>query len=279
MNRLLDWLERRIGRYAVPNLALILVFGQIAVFVIGLAQPAEVAGADTLFGKLQLVPAKVMEGEVWRLVTFPFALPTPRLGEATALPIIALVLYWLIFNMMGSALESVWGVFRFNAFLVIGYLATVVAAFAVARHVPTDNFFLYSSTFFAFARIFPDYVFRLYFLLPIKVKWLARLQWAMFALWFYVGDWPERGVIFAAVLNYFLFFWSDHVREFKMARRRRSFQAKTVAAAKRMVHECRVCGLTSTDAPRTAFRYCSQCADQTCYCPDHIRNHEHIVAR
>jgi len=47
--------------------------------------------------------------------------------------------------------------------------------------------------------------------------------------------------------------------------------------AKPIQHECRVCGLTSGMAPKTAFRYCSQCAGQQCYCPDHLRDHEHVT--
>ncbi len=84
-------------------------------------------------------------------------------------------------------------------------------------------------------------------------------------------------MIVAAVLNYFLFFGKQMIRDVRQGNRRMRYQAATRPSAARLVHRCRVCGLTSEDAPRVAFHYCSQCEGQCCYCPDHIRDHEHVV--
>jgi ribosomal protein L37AE/L43A len=80
----------------------------------------------------------------------------------------------------------------------------------------------------------------------------------------------------ASIANYLAFFGREHFREVKQGQRRRSFQAKIEKTAKAL-HTCRVCGLDSESSPKTAFRYCSKCAGQCCYCPEHIQNHEHVL--
>ena len=42
-------------------------------------------------------------------------------------------------------------------------------------------------------------------------------------------------------------------------------------------HRCRVCGKTDLSDPQLDFRYCSKCAGNQCYCPEHIFNHEHVL--
>jgi hypothetical protein len=81
----------------------------------------------------------------------------------------------------------------------------------------------------------------------------------------------------ATVLNYLLFFGREHVRELRHGQRRRSFQSKAKRATSTAGHACVVCGLNSEDSPRTLFRYCSKCSGQRCYCPQHIRDHEHVI--
>lgn len=280
--RLLPWLEKKFGRYAVPNLMLYVIVGQVAVIVFQIARQVGVPGGPPAGNHLSLVPARVLEGEVWRIVTFLIDQPAPTLEGGGALSALFLVFYWFILQMMGSALEAVWGVFRFNLFVLTGYLLTIVAAFIgyqIDPEMVASNFFLYSSIFLAFARIFPDTVFRIYFVLPVKVKWLAYIQWASMILILYIGDWSIRVLVLAVILNYFAFFWREHVQAIKYAQRRRNFEAKAGKGRAKLVHTCHTCGLTSQDAPRTAFRYCSQCAGQLCYCPAHLRNHEHVVER
>ena len=41
---------------------------------------------------------------------------------------------------------------------------------------------------------------------------------------------------------------------------------------------CHVCGKTDLSHPQLDFRYCSKCAGDQCYCPEHIQNHAHVVA-
>ena len=83
-------------------------------------------------------------------------------------------------------------------------------------------------------------------------------------------------LIFASVLNYLLFFGNEHLQEWKQGHRRRTHQATVKAASKKIQHQCLVCELNSENSPRTLFRYCSKCEGQSCYCPEHIQNHEHV---
>lgn len=279
--RIISWLEKHFSRYAIPNLMLYIIVVQVAVVVFQIAmRMGNQAGIqrDFLFS---LIPAMVMEGEVWRVFTFLFDEPIPSLGLRGMLSALFLVFYWMILQMMASSLEQIWGVFRLNLFVLTGYLLTLVStflAYLIDPNVIASNFFLYTSLFLAFARYFPDMVFRIYLLIPVKVRWIAYFYWAMLTFAIVFGGWGGLAMAVPVVLNYFLFFWRDHVQGVRQTVRRKRFEAKT-GPAKRLVHVCHTCGLTSQDAPRTSFRYCSQCAGQLCYCPDHLRNHEHVVER
>jgi hypothetical protein len=196
--------------------------------------------------------------------------------------------------LFGTTLENHWGVFRFNVFLLVGYLANVAAAFVawgILKASPeiapmagalggaaASNYFLYGSLFLAFARLYPDFILNILGILPIRIKWLALAAWVGYAYSLIAGTWMTRMLVLATVINYLLFFGRDHVRELRHGHRRRAFQTKAKKATAAPKHACRVCGLNSDDSPKTLFRYCSKCAGQACYCPDHIRDHEHVTA-
>lgn len=265
--KLLDWLERRLSPYAIPHITLLLILGQVVVFVVSMSQQGN-GGGVTLLENIKLKPNLVMAGEWWRVLTF--LIVPPRTNP------IFMFFAWYLFYLMGSALENVWGTFRFNVFLLIGWLASVAAAFLAPEQL-ASNEFLYGTVFLAFARFYPDFIINLFFILPIKIKWLALITWVGYAVAFVTADfWVNRVLIIAAVLNYILFFWRDHWTAAYDHRRRLKFATKA-AKTKAITHQCVVCGRSSADEPKTAFRYCSQCAGQQCYCPDHIRNHEHVA--
>ncbi|MEM9659578.1 MAG: hypothetical protein AAF961_14560, partial [Planctomycetota bacterium] len=108
-------LERRWGRFAIPNLTAVLLAGQAILYVLSLF------GDQISLANVSLNPAKVLDGEIWRLVTFLFYPPGVR-------PLFA-IFYFLLFHLFGTSLENHWGVFRFNVFIFLGYLANVAAAF------------------------------------------------------------------------------------------------------------------------------------------------------
>ena len=144
------------------------------------------------------------------------------------------------------------------------------------------------SLFLAFATLYPNLQFLLFFIIPVKAKWLAWLDAALLAFNFisYLaqGAWPYAMLIVVSILNYLIFFWSDlmyYVRRQKRSTSRGAMNFKRAAEAKKQqtgyLHKCAVCGRTDTDYPNLEFRYCSKCVGNYCYCMDHINNHVHIT--
>ena len=263
---LLDKLERSLGRYAIPNLALYIVIGQAFVLLAGLLKLLDL-------GYFFLVPTLVIHGEWWRLITFVFylALPTGTFGPIFT----AFALY--MFYMMSGALEGYWGAFRYNLFLLIGYALTVGAAF-VTPGSPVTNLFLGASVFLAFAYLNPDFEFILFFILPVKVKWLALLAWVGYGVTFFLGAWPARLQILASVGNFLVFFAGDILSGLRHGQRVMARRALEFAEAGEPRHRCHDCGKTDRTNPELDFRYCSKCAGDQCYCPEHMHSHAHVVA-
>jgi hypothetical protein len=277
---LLDRLERRFGWLAVPNVTVLLIAGQILLYVLT-RLPQGVS-----LERIALEPDRVLNGEVWRLITFLF---TPPATDS-----IFVIFYFMLIYTFGSALEMHWGAFKYNLFLLTGYIANVAAAFvalAIVRSAGPQagngdaglgavfgNGFLYGSLFLAFARLYPDFIITIFFVLPIRIKWLALLAWLGYFGSFASGDWMTRMAVLASVLNYLAFFGAGHWWQAKHIQRRQEFYIKAKKATAAPRHTCAVCGVSSDDSPRRLFRYCSKCAGQRCYCPDHIQDHEHVTS-
>jgi hypothetical protein len=266
---LLTKLERTLGRFAIPNLSLYVVIGQVLFWGLALMTGFNLE-------RIALLPVAVRAGEAWRLVTFVFF--PPSVGTGT-LSIVFMAFAWYLFYLMGSALESYWGAFRYNAFLGVGWLLTVAVAF-LKPDVYATNLFLGGSVFLAFAYLNPDFVIMIFFILPVKIKWLALLQWLGYAYVVVVGPWSARLLVLAATGNFLLFFAGDIVERIRTGRRHMAHQARVFAGRRdehHSRHRCRVCGKTDLSHPQLDFRYCSKCAGNQCYCADHIFNHEHVL--
>lgn len=283
---LLSRLESRFGRWAIPNLTVLLIAGQVLLYVLSNSVRAAGGGVDPL-GLFYLEPAQIVQGQIWRMVSFAFLPPNTNLLFA--------FIGWYLLYLFGSTLEHFWGTFRFNCFLLIGLVANVLAAFVawlvwglpfpilpgtvmMATSAAASNALLYGSIVLAFARICPDFVLNMFFVLPIRIKWLALLAWIGYGYGFLRGPNVARVLIIAGVLNYLIFFGRDHLREWKQGKRRREFQSRVKSAAQPIQHECLVCGINNENSPKTLFRYCSKCDGQCCYCPEHIHDHQHVTA-
>lgn len=268
----LNRLERALGRFAIPNLALYLIGGQV--MFLGFA----LLGRFDL-GRILLVPALVGQGEFWRL--FTFALVPPVTGQLTMVGAVFLAVSWYFFHMISQALESHWGVFRFNLFFLLGWVLTVAVSF-LTPHQATGYAFFAVSVFLAFAFLNPDFELYLFFILPVKIKWFALLLWLGFAYALVTGGWNARLAVLAATGNFLVFFAHDIVQRGKTGRRHMQQQARRSAFRadeNEARHRCVVCGKTDLTDRQMDFRYCSKCADDECYCADHIFNHVHTAAK
>jgi len=255
---------------------LFIVLVSAAVFIIG----------GGLMNFLVFHPALVMRGEVWRLVTWIFIPLTDNIFFAA----IALYFYYFI----GSTLEREWGAGKFTIYYIFGILLNVIYGFFMWYGLGVTVYmvpnYLNLSMFFAFATLFPEHSVRLFFVIPIKVKWLALFNAAYFLYAIVSG--LIAGQIFAALLpvvallNYILICGEDllsYIRPIKLRTspqvinfKKAARQVKRDLADKPYRHKCAVCGKTDTDYPGLEFRYCSRCNGYHCFCIEHINNHIHF---
>jgi hypothetical protein len=204
---------------------------------------------------------------VWRLVTFLF-LP---IGSSMLWILLNLYFAWWV----GSSLEQQWGAFKFNAFYFTGALGTIAAAVIAG---PQSNFWLDASLFLAFATLFPDVQILLFFILPIRVKWLGVVAGLGILVAVAMGDWGTRASIVAAMGNYLLFFgghWMAVLRsrnlQVRQKARRTSFDAGVPVFGQRV---CAICGKREADGTDIRVCSCEKCGgQQRALCLEHARNH------
>ena len=256
--RLLDTLDRKFRRYAIPNVTLYLILGQVLFFVFQMS-------GRFILERVLLIPDRVLMGEWWRLITFLFIPPLTN-------PIFAFFA-WYMFYLMGTALEGHWGAFRYNLFLIVGYIVTVAVTFVSPMYAAT-NVFIGGSVFLAFAFLYPDFVLYIFFIIPVKIKWLALLTWLGYAYEILVGSWDIRLLVLASISNFFLFFGKDIIWRMKSGKRIMATQAREISGKREAFHRCATCGITDISHPAMEFRYCTECGGLG-YCKDHIMNHEH----
>jgi hypothetical protein len=267
----LDKLERAFGRYAIPNLALYLIIGQVFVLLAGMLGRLDLEMLD-------LAPALVLEGrQWWRVVTFMFIVPIPTGMLGSTFGLVFTAFGWYLFYLMSNALEHHWGAFRFNVYLLLSYGLTVALSFVTPDSWVT-NLYILGSVFLAFAYLNPEFEILLFFVLPVKIKWLAIITWALNLVQFVRGDLAEKLQIASSVVAFFVFFGPDMVRTLRQGRRVAARRAERAVEEVRARHTCHVCGKTDRSHPQLDFRYCSKCAGDQCYCPEHIQNHAHVVA-
>lgn len=208
-------MERKLGRFAIPNLMLYITATILVVYL------ADFMLGMGIAGYLTLTRAAVFSGQVWRLITFIFVPPTYS--------VVSLLFSLYFYYIIGSGLEAQWGSFRFNLYYFCGMVGAILAAMITGYGSAT---YLNLSLFLAFAALFPDFQVLLFFLFPIKVKYLAYLDWGLFAIslaFALIGrDWGTVGAIVASIANYFLFFGGDIARYFRDKKRygavRRNFR-------------------------------------------------------
>ena len=266
-------LEFRFGAVAPRGIMTYLTAMYAAGFVISIMRP------DIYFTYLSLNAEKILSGQVWRLVTFAFIPPS-----TDVLAFIAVYFYYWI----GSTLEQYWGTAQFNVYFFSGLLLTVLYGFIIyfvtGLSIGVTAEYVYLSMFFSFAAMFPDMQVLLFFIIPIKMKWLALVDAAFFILQLISKPFPINLLPLVAILNFFIFCGGELLR--KRPRkpsaeavnfRRESRRIRQEQEAKLYNHKCAVCGKTDRDYPNLEFRYCSRCQGYHCFCQEHINSHVHFT--
>ena len=248
----LDKLEKRIGFIAIPGLIRGVVLFNVLVLGLVWLNP------DFRF-VLDLNPGRILRGEVWRLVTYIFIPQTFSLW-------VVLFLWFLWF--IGDGLERAWGAFRLTLYFFVGMIGTTIAAFFFGSNF--SNSMLISSLFFAFARFYPDLVIYLFFILPVKIKWLAWVYAALLLVGFVIETNSYRMAVIAALSNYLIFFGADIIHaarhRHEVSSRRKRFEGENRSEDEPM-HKCAVCGATELTDPSLDFRVAR---DGEEYCVPHL---------
>lgn len=277
--------EKKFGKYAIHNISLILILCYVVGYVISLIN-------GNFLSYLTLNPYEILfHGQIWRLVTW-IIIPPSTLDPFT---IIMLLFYYNI----GTTLERTWGTYRYNVYLLMGMLFTVLGSFAClginflsgASAAETaflsamgagffSTYYINMSIFLAFAATFPDVQVLLMFVIPIKVKWMGIVYIVLMAWEFMMtGNMYARMAIGASLLNVAIFFFTSKSRMHlspKQIKRRSEFKQQVKQGAKNTGHRCAICGRTEEDDPTLEFRYCSKCEGNYEYCQYHLFTHEHV---
>lgn len=197
-NRINLNLERKLRRYAIRDLMKIIVFGQGILYALMMVMPTL---GYRLYRLMTLTRSGLFAGQIWRLVTFVFVPPS----SSPIFVVFSLYFYYMI----GSALESRWGKVKFNLYYLIGMLAAVIACLLTGY---AGNTFLNLSLFFAYAVMYPDAEVLLFMILPIKMKYLALIDAALYLHQFIVGSASTRITIVLCLANVFLFLGGDLIQ-------------------------------------------------------------------
>ena len=273
-------------RFGIPRLMMFVVIGKVIVWLF-----CQMDTTGMLLYYLYFDPALFCRGQVWRLLTFALV------PDAGGLLWFAIALYFYYF--IGNSLEQAWGPGKFTIYYLSGMVLTALYSLVYywisGRSVLVSSSYLNLSLFFAFATLWPDQRVLLFFFIPVKIKWLAWADAALFLLsvvqYIIHGSIGLALVPLVAMATYLIFcgeWLIDLVRPSSVRRKtvQRARTSQFRQAAKKVQQEqeaqgytrkCSVCGRTDRDYPDLEFRYCSRCAGYHCFCIDHINDHIHFT--
>lgn len=186
----LSRLERKFGRWCIPNLISILVGGQVLVYAVELFVNQYVSFY------LDLDRAALLGGQLWRLVTFVF-IPFSSGGPVSV--ILGIYFTWFI----GTALEREWGDFRFNVYVLLGMVGAILACLFTGW---ADTYCLSLSLLLAFALLYPEMQVLLFFFLPIRVKYFGVFAAALWVFSFLSVGWLGKLNYLLCMLGFLVFF-------------------------------------------------------------------------
>ena len=288
----------------IPNLMLYIVLGNALVMIMSM-----INGGSALYSLLCFDKDAILQGQVWRLITYVFTQSGSGFLQ---------LIFLYFFYMLGRMVENSMGTFKFNLYYFSGVILMDVYAMIFCPVVPeviatmeeyqflsavipvytNMAYYLHLSLILLFATTHPDSQFMIFFIIPIKawvmaVFYLVLELISVFNLSYPVMYFPHNLFPLVALANYVIFAGKDMLNLLPMSWRLRSYkkapkqQPKVVqfrgAESRKAApvhkadynHRCEVCGRTDVSNPELEFRYCSRCTGYRCYCEDHINDHTH----
>ncbi len=286
----------------IPNLMLYIVLGNAVVYFLSM-----LAQNYTLYDVLCFDRNLILQGQVWRLVTYVFT------SFSSSSNILLVAISYLCYYIFSKSIENAWGSFRFTLFYLTGVLLLDVFALCFGGILIYDNgtiwdcsslyrsmgFYLNMSLFLTYATLYPDACLQIYFIIPVRAWVIILLELAItlyevIMLSYPIFYFPHNLLPLIPVVNYLLFNGKDVLnifpRSWRMQTSRKKPSPKTgtipfsggpdfkplPVKEPHYTHRCSVCGKTDVTNPEMEFRYCSRCKGYHCYCENHITNHEHI---
>ena len=263
---ILDRLEFRFGRFAIPGLIRYVVALNALVYLLVKYNPY-------FLEKLYLDPYAILHGEVWRLVTYIFI---PQFGSFVIPEWLTAAFYLFFLWWVGNGVEHALGTFKFNAYYFTGMIGITAAAFFFGSGF--SAFLLNTSLLFAFAQFYPDEVIFVMYILPAKVKWLAWIAAAMLIFHVVDGGLSYAVSLVVALANYFIFFGPEMIRNARtrqqVSERRRKYEVAK-ASDEQSLHECAVCHRTEVTHPELEFRVAR---DGHEYCIEHLPKRPEVAS-
>lgn len=190
---------------------------------------------DIYYYYLSLDFGAIAHGQIWRLVTF---LLYPGLTSVNPFNILIFGLMAWVYYSIGTSLENIWGAFRFNLYYLSGIVLSVLAALIIYLTFgvvwPVGFTYINQALFLAFAFLFPNTTFLLFYIIPVKAKWLGIFYAAVTALDVFelLTSHTKNGFVLAAaiiisMLNFIIFFIFSHNNgkpSYKTYKRRAEFR-------------------------------------------------------
>lgn len=297
----IDKLERKYGRFGIPNLMKYVIGANIIGLFFGIF--GEVFQFNFYYNYLSLDVYQILHGQVWRLVTFVLY-PSGFGGSGLISSLIWFAIWIFVYYSIGTSLERYWGTFRFTLFYLGGVVFVILTAFVYyfvnALIYPPEYMqlisyyteagitleYLNQSLFLAFALANPEAQFLIYFVIPVKAKWLSILYFVMDGYFIISGilnhNYITVALVAGSLVNLGLFFLFSRGKPgakgmYREHKRKTEFRHKMNHAQQTgPLHRCAICGRTELDAPHLDFRYCSKCEGNYEYCSEHLFTHEHV---
>ena len=283
--RFIDKLERKYGKFGIPDLTIYIVICYVIGYVLQMFN-------SSILDMLSLEPAYILQGQIWRLVTW--VIYPPSSNNILWFALMILFFYYPI----GTSLERTIGTFKYTLYIFSGMLFTVIGAFVLYFILGGNyligglftTYYISLSTFLAYAMCYPDMKILLMYVIPVKMKWMAAFYGVIIfydaARYVSIGRWYLVIPIVASLLNFILFYFGT--KDFsrynpKEVHRRNEFR-RAMEPQGRMKsgsgsiskHKCAICGRTELDDPNLEFRFCSRCNGNYEYCQDHLFTHTHV---
>ncbi len=195
---------RKFPKFYIENLMLHISLLTLVVYVV------HYVFRTPLIGYLVLDRSAVLSGQIWRLISFVLVPADSRLLYF----IISIYFYYYL----GNTLEHTWGSQLFTIYYIICMLGSILAS--MLSGAVFTGVYINLSIFLAFAYLYPNQEILLFFILPVKVKYLAYLDLALMAVSFVMGGLATKLMIISSFSGLLVFFGKDLLLDVRLWLRR-----------------------------------------------------------